>query len=136
LLILEELHADPQYLINEKGNFHYSAEKTNTFTKDSSQAQLLISILQTEIVEVINYRCPAVYRDAVVFYDTAGQIISVLDICLSCAHMHNRESGRLVADHETYTRLENFFRMAGHEIDYYDNLFKAILERRDKDKQH
>lgn len=135
-MILEILQSGPQYLVNEKGGFHYSAKKTNTFAKDSPEAQQLVTILETETEEEISYRCPPVYRDAIVFYDITGKIVSVLDICLICAQLHNRESGKLAADHKTYALLESFFRRNGHDIDYYDNLFKAIREGNYKEKQH
>ncbi|HLP52649.1 MAG TPA: hypothetical protein VK154_17295 [Chitinophagales bacterium] len=104
-------------LINDKNEFHWSSEKIGFFKRSEPRAQTLIEILNTEIDEVPKWRCPPVFRDALVFYDGNQQIVSVLNICFGCENLMNKPLGFLIADSKTYSLLRQFLTDLGHKIE-------------------
>lgn len=116
-LELHSLLGFTQYLINEKGEFHPSSKKINTFQAKDDQVDKLKKILQTEIKEVPSWMCAPKYRDALVFYDNTGQILSILNICLGCEYMETKMFHHINADIETYKLLKQFFKDIGHKIE-------------------
>ncbi|BDD05295.1 hypothetical protein [Aureibacter tunicatorum] len=117
LLMLKKLHGFTQYLINNNGEFHPSAEKTGTFKSDDQIIEKLKSILNTPIKEVPSWMCAPVYRDAIVFYDLNKEIISTLNVCLSCEYMETRMFNHINADAETYNLMREFFIELGHKVE-------------------
>eukprot|EP01035_Chromulina_nebulosa_P041937 gene41937-56792_t len=113
---LHQLLGFTQTLISKNGLFHPSSKRTNTFRGDNPTVKKLISLLQTEIREIPRMLCAPNYRDAIVFYDSLGKIVSVLNVCLSCYNMET-ESGQIDGDFETYDLLKRFFIHVGHEVE-------------------
>ena len=65
-----------QHLLNDKGKFHFSSQKTNTFKFDSPIIERLKIILSTEVIDIPSWMCVPTYRDAIVFYDEDFKIIT------------------------------------------------------------
>ena len=106
-----------QYLIDDINQFHYSNKKTNTFTSTDSKIELIKAILRTEVKEVPSWMCAPIYRDAFVFYNNEGKVVSVLNICLSCQYMETTKFNYINADYKTYDLLKRFFIDIGHEVE-------------------
>jgi hypothetical protein len=106
-----------QYLLNEKGALHPSCKKTNTFQQGDPMVERLKNILKTEIRDIPNWLCAPTYRDAVVFYKNPGDIVSVLNVCLSCQFIETAKFNHIHAGYETYDLLKRFFLDIGHEVE-------------------
>lgn len=114
---LDALLGVTQYLIDNTGRFHFSSQRTNTFICDNEEISLLKNILLTKTTNVNNWMCAPIYRDAIVFYKSSGEIVSVLNICLSCEAMAIDSCNRVVADSSTYEMLRKFFKEIGHPVE-------------------
>ena len=117
---LSELHllfGYTQYLLNDKGEFHYSSKKTSTINSDSVLSDRLRNILRTEVFEIPKWMCAPIYRDAIVFYDGSNQIICTLNVCLSCNYIETKMFNHINADIKTYDLLRAFFLGVGHEVE-------------------
>lgn len=114
---LDTLLAMTQYLIDDNGLFHFSSQRTNTFQYDNEITKLLRNILLKKITDVNNWMCAPIYRDAIVFYKSSGEIISALNICLSCEAMAIDSSTQVVADSSTYEMLRKLFKEIGHPVE-------------------
>lgn len=122
---LHELLAFTQYLVNEKGEFHPSSRKKNTFQSEDPIVQRLRHILGKKTNYVPMYLCAPTYRDAIVFYKKERTIVSVLNVCLSCLYMETKKFNHLKADYETYDLLKTLFLEIGHEV---ENPEKSLLD--------
>lgn len=114
---LDALFDVTQYLIDDKGRFHFSSQRTNTFRYDNEVINLIKNILLTKTTDVSNWMCAPIYRDAIVFYKSSGEIISALNICLSCEAMAIDCSNQIVAGSGTYEMLRKFFKEIGHPVE-------------------
>ncbi|MDR3011015.1 MAG: hypothetical protein LBV59_24025 [Sphingobacterium sp.] len=114
---LDALLGATQYLIDSTGRFHFSSQRTNTFICGNEEISLLKNILLTKTTNVNNWMCAPIYRDAIVFYKSSGEIISVLNICLSCEAMALDSSKQVTADSSTYGMLRKFFKEIGHHVE-------------------
>ncbi len=114
---LDALLSVTQYLIDDTGRFHFSSQRTNTFQYDHEITKLLRNILLTKIIDMSNWMCAPIYRDAIVFYKRSGEIVSALNICLSCEVMAIGSSNQVVADCSTYEMLRKFFKDIGHPVE-------------------
>lgn len=106
-----------QYLIDGKGVFHPSSTRTNTFQQEDSWVDWLRQILKTPITEIPHFMCAPVYRDAIVFYNADGTIVSTLNICLGCMYMEISPGYHINGDYETYDLLKRFFIDIGHDVE-------------------
>ena len=61
--------------------------------------------------------CAPIYRDAIVFYDLNKEIISTLNVCLSCEYMETKMFNHINADVETYNLMREFFIGLGHKVE-------------------
>ncbi|MGC4100892.1 hypothetical protein [Ferruginibacter sp.] len=113
---LEQL-AKTQYLLNEEGHFHSGCIMTNRFSINDPQVARLKDILLTKITEIPMWLCSPMYRDAVVFYNKAHEIVATLNVCLSCSYMETQMFHYINADHTTYELLREFFTSIGHEVE-------------------
>ncbi len=116
----EELHSllgFTQYILDDKGQFHPSSVKKNTFKSSSPQIARLKEILHTKINDVPAWMCAPFYRDAIVFYDQANKIISTLNVCLSCEYMETQMHNHINGDEKTYKLLRQFFVDIGHPVE-------------------
>lgn len=116
-MILDKLCGFTQYLLDEKNQFHYSSKKTNTFAATDSKSELLKNILRTEIKDIPSWMCAPIYRDAFVFYDKENNLVSVLNVCLSCQYMETTKFNHVNSDYKTYDLLKRFFIDIGHEVE-------------------
>lgn len=112
-----EIRNEEQDLIYEQGKWHESKQKTNVFRKDDPVVQRLIAILQKEVREVPAWICAPFYRDAIVFYNNAHEIVSTLKVCVSCQYMAIAPFHNINADEETYCLMRQFFLDIGHEVE-------------------
>jgi len=130
---LQETLSITQYLINENGQFHFSSKKTNTFLFNDPIVSRLIDILKIEIRDVPNWLCAPVYRDAIVFYNQENEIVSTLNLCLSCEYMETKMFTHINGDYETYDLLKRLFIDIGHNIEEPDKfVYEKISKLRDK----
>jgi len=113
---LDKLYNGFELLIDERGTFHHSSERVSVFQIDDPEVVRFKQIMQMEVIECLDMLCPPYYRDAVVFYDLSGKIVSVLNVCLSCMYMTTGER-MLRADFEVYDLLKRFFLDHGHRVE-------------------
>jgi hypothetical protein len=113
---LNKLLGFTQYLLNDEKQFHPSSKKINTFKFDNPIVERLKDILKTDVIEIPSWMCAPVYRDALVFYDKDSEIITTLNICLSCEYMETTKFNHIEADCKTYDLLKQFFIDIGHEV--------------------
>lgn len=117
---LAELTAEingQQKMIIENGQFHYTCQKMNSFRSTDTETDRLKNILRSEIVHIPAWLCAPFYRDAIVFYNLHGEIVSALNICLSCEYMQIGSFHFINADGKTYKLLSGFFKEIGHKIE-------------------
>jgi hypothetical protein len=106
-----------QYLINDKGQFHPSSKRTNTFSHNDPNIDRIKNILLTEINDIPRWLCSPVYRDALVFYNSDKKIVTTLNICLSCQYMETKMFDHINGDYRTYDLFKRFFIDIGHEVE-------------------
>jgi hypothetical protein len=133
LAMLKKLCGFTQYLVDDNGQLHYSAEKTNTFLLADPEIEILKNILRIDINEIPRFLCAPTYRDGFVFYDGNGNIVSVLNVCLECQYMETKCFNHINGDFETYYLLKKFFIGIGHKVEtpeyfVFDDL-KAMKDR-------
>ena len=116
-LVLDKLCGFTQYLLDDTNQFHYSSKKTTTFNSTDPKVELLKNILRTEIIDIPSWMCAPLYRDAFVFFDNQDNIVSVLNICLSCQYMETSKFNHINGDWRTYDLLKRFFIDIGHEVE-------------------
>lgn len=114
---LKNLVGYTQYILNDKGEFHPSNKKINTFKSTDQQVIDLKNILKTKIQDIPNWMCAPTYRDALVFYNKNGKIVETLNVCLSCQYMETKMFNHINGDFITYDLLKHFFIEAGHIIE-------------------
>ncbi|MDR6762626.1 hypothetical protein J2Y38_002837 [Flavobacterium sp. 2755] len=114
---LKNLVGYTQYILNDKGEFHPSSKKINSFKSTDQQVIDLKNILKTKIQDIPNWMCAPIYRDALVFYNKNGKIVETLNICLSCQYMETKMFNYINGDFITYDLLKHFFIEAGHVIE-------------------
>lgn len=114
---LQEFLEFTQYLINDKGQFHPSSTRTHIFKSTDPQIDKLKNILRTEIRDIPAWMCAPMYRDAIVFYDKENQIVSTLNVCLSCEYMETKMFSHINGDTRTYDLLRQYFINLGHKIE-------------------
>jgi hypothetical protein len=129
LSFLKESCGFTQYLVNSEGEFHYSAQKTNTFQANSIEIQEVKIILKMPIQEKISLMCAPFYRDAIVFYDKNNSILEVLNVCLSCLHLETKPFAHINADFRTYDALKRFFINIGHDVEKPDYSFEDDIKK-------
>lgn len=105
------------YLINEAGEFHPTSEQTHTFNVDDVVVTRLKAILHTEINNVPAWMCAPEYRDAIVFREKTGRIVSCLNVCLGCEYMETKKFHHINGDTKTYLLLREFFISLGHKVE-------------------
>lgn len=116
-LTLNGLLGSTQYLLNDKGQFHPSSKKTHVFLYGDPYIERIKNILLTEINDIPRWLCSPVYRDALVFYNSDKQIVSTLNICLSCQYMETKMFDHIKSDYKTYDLFKRFFIDIGHEVE-------------------
>lgn len=114
---LQHLVGVTQYLVDDRGRFHPSAKKTNSFPHDHPAVERIKQILLTDVVDIPLWMCSPFYRDALVFYNRDGHIVSVLNVCLSCRYMETKMFAHIHGDSKTYDLLKKFFVDMGHEVE-------------------
>lgn len=114
---LSAMKENGQYLINEKGKFHFSCTRTHTFQHHDPKVDWLKQILNTAVTQIPRFLCGPDYRDAIVFYRADGTVVSCLNVCLSCMYMEIGPDQHLNGDWETYDLLKKFFIEMGHEVE-------------------
>ena len=117
---LHNLFGFTQYLFNDKGVLQPSSKKTHTFYHNDPCIETIKSVLKTDIVNVPAWMCAPEYRDAIVFYNSSGAIVSTLNICLSCQYMETKMFHHVNADANTYELLREFFIELGHHVESSD----------------
>ncbi|MDJ1501676.1 hypothetical protein [Xanthocytophaga agilis] len=129
---LHELLYYKDYLLNDAGQFHPSSKRINFFINGDPVIDKIRLILQTEVVETPRWLCKPEYRDAMVFYDKSGKVISVLNVCLSCEYMATDRFHQIRGDRRTYYLLKKFFIEIGHEVEDPEYFILEEMERMKK----
>ena len=106
-----------EYLINPDGTIHASAQLHKKIMHDDPLADELKQILKTEIVDIPAFMCAPYYRDGIIFYNNNGDILSVLNVCLSCCYMQTDENTYVNGDFLTYDLLKKFFLQMKHDVE-------------------
>ncbi|QKJ29031.1 hypothetical protein HQ865_04445 [Mucilaginibacter mali] len=105
-----------QYLVDDNGQFHWSAQLMRTIDKHDAATDRLKSILLIDAKEVPAWMCAPVYRDAIVFYDANSNRISCLNICFDCDYMITDHLVYVDTDASAYVKLKALFLESGHDI--------------------
>jgi hypothetical protein len=113
---IDGLYNGWELLIDKNGTFHHSSEKISTFQVHDPEVVRFKEIMKLEVIECFKMLCAPIYRDAVVFYESSGKIVSVLNVCLSCKYM-TTGNRQLRADFEVYDLLKKFFFDNGHRVE-------------------
>lgn len=90
---------------------------TGTFKYDHPTAERIKEILLTEIEESMRFLCAPIYREALVFYDRNGKVVSLLSICLTCLDLHAAPHNNIRGDYKAFEWLRRLFQGLGHEIE-------------------
>ena len=98
------------------GNLDNTSEKISSFQRNSQDVIKLNHILETEVTNLPSWMCLPIYRDAIVFYNKAGEIVSALNICFECSYIENDKGINIDADESTYGLLKSFLTSKGHKI--------------------
>lgn len=104
-------------LVNEEHLFQPGSKRTGTFKNDHPTAERIKEILLTEIEESMRFLCAPIYREALVFYDSNGKIVSLLNICLTCLDLHAAPHNNIRGDYKAFEWLRRLFQGLGHEIE-------------------
>jgi hypothetical protein len=94
-----------------------NSKLTGTFKNGHPIAERIKQILQTEIEFSQAYLCAPVYREALVFYDENGKVISIFNICLTCLDLHADPHYRIKGDYKAFEWLRRLFQELGHKIE-------------------
>lgn len=97
------------------GNLNSSSEKISLLQRAQDMIKLN-HILETEVTNLPSWMCLPIYRDAIVFYNKTGEIISALNVCFECSYMENDKGININADESTYGLLKSFLTSKGHKI--------------------
>ena len=68
----------------ETGLPHPTAQRTHVLRKNELKTKELEELLSFEFTNQFDWMCAPVFREMVVFYDERNNIVSLLNICLSC----------------------------------------------------
>ena len=129
---LERLLIYKQFIIDENGQFHPYSIKTHTFQYDHPIVDRIKEILRTEIEHSLAMLCEHIYRDAFVFYNSHPEVVSTLNICLSCFDLHSSTQPRIKADYKTFDYLKRLFLEIGHNV---ENPAYSVIEDIEKQLQ-
>jgi hypothetical protein len=77
----------------------------------------LAELLRRPVLDRIDWMCWPVYRDALVFYDLQGRLMSVLSICFECERMCTKWGGDVAADVTVYQDLKILLQQLGHPVE-------------------
>lgn len=99
-----------------KRNLNSSSQKNSSFHRTDQDMIKLNHILETEVANLPSWMCPPIYRDAIVFYNKTGEIVSALNVCFECSYMENDKGININADQYTYDLLKSFLISKGHKI--------------------
>lgn len=118
-----------EFLTDANKSIHPSAVLYQTARQDSSFADALKQALMQDIHMEGGWMCGPVYRDGIIFYNEQGEIISVLNVCLSCCHMQLDDKTYLSADFLTYDLLKKLFLEAGHPVEEPEHFYVPGLKK-------
>jgi hypothetical protein len=113
---LEALERHSLTLTQGLGPVHSTATAVAKLASDSAEVQQLTQTLQRAAKQEWFAMCPPIYRDALAFYNEAGELASVLNICFQCQFMCTDQAEEVEADGATYDFLCAFLRQLGHPI--------------------
>ncbi|MBV8251765.1 MAG: hypothetical protein JO154_04085 [Chitinophaga sp.] len=113
-------------LIDRTGEWHATAERKAVY--EAGNQQVIIAILNRPEDFVLRFLCAPYYRDAIVFYNKTGEIVSVLNVCLSCCHMTDGKQD-IEADYLIYDDLKRFFIACGHEVESPDKFYEDEIRK-------
>lgn len=104
-------------LTNEQLMFDVTAELIATIQTSTSNAAALADLLCAPVVNQYDWMCAPIYRDALAFYNTQDELISVLNICFECDTMLTDTGKEVQADESTYQALRQLLAQLGHPIE-------------------
>jgi hypothetical protein len=112
----EKYKSNTQYLFNEKKELHPTAIKKTTIYRDEDKIKELIDILNSKYKNEYAMPCGPVFRDAIVFYNTQKEVVSVLNICFTCQMIRANTGDLINANNAVYAGLNRFLSNFGHDI--------------------
>ena len=75
------------------GNLGNTSEKISSFQRNSQDVIKLNHILEIKVINLLSWMCLPIYRDAIVFYNKTGEIVSALNVCFECSYMEKDKGG-------------------------------------------
>ena len=116
-------------IISNSGELHATAERISAVHHSDPAAGALIHLLATDESEEVHFMCAPFYRDAIIFYDQSGNIISTLDICMSCNHLLLSRTKPIGAGYRSYDGLKKFLLDKGHPIEKPTHFLAEVFEK-------
>ena len=104
-------------MLIETGKPHPTAQRTNIFRKSDPEIDELLSILSTDYTQQYAWMCWPIFREMIVFYDKSDQVVSLLNICLSCDQIEDGDFRQLETDFTVFDKLRVYFKGIGHAIE-------------------
>jgi hypothetical protein len=111
-----ELSWGDQRIIDPNGQLNDSSKKISSFQGTDQDMIKLNHILEIDVINLPSWMCLPIYRDAIVFYNKIGEIVSALNVCFECSYMENDKGININADESTYGLLKSFLISKGHKI--------------------
>jgi hypothetical protein len=96
---------------------HPTAEKTHTFKKDDFRTQELLDLLSIEFKQQFDWMCAPIFREMIVFFDKEKNIVSILNVCLSCDKVEDSNGNDVRTDAKVFAKLKEYFTHLGHNLE-------------------
>ena len=107
---------DNNFIFLENGNLNETAELIYKSAAQTNVNEKLIEILKTTFVDYDAWMCAPTYRDAILFYDSKGNIVNGLNICFQCSNVIDLNKKEILTDNIAYKKLKEFLSEIGHNI--------------------
>ncbi|RAK70231.1 hypothetical protein [Hymenobacter edaphi] len=104
-------------LTTAAGSFDVTASPVARFVGIDKQTERLRGILTTAVNNSLAAGCRPIFRDALVFHDSAGHLVEVLNICLQCRYLQSEAGEFIEADTSVYDQLRQLLTALGHPVE-------------------
>ena len=103
-------------LLVKTGLPHPTAKETGVFIKNGTEYEVLQQILSTDFSQQYDWMCAPVFREMIEFYDSSHNIVSLLNVCLSCDRIENDSQDNIKTDCTIFDKLRTFFFYIGNPL--------------------
>ena len=127
-------------ILDAEGNLSQTAVMIREINKsDETYCTALSDCLKTKIEEELLFLCAPIYRDAILFYNVANELVEGINICFECDRIESIHGAHISTDFKAFKYLKQFLLQLGHPIESPDE-FKAddilaMMQKNKKDKR-